>query len=65
MHIIIVTFACGIEAETKFFKHPCDHTVSHDQAAYRICGIFGGDFNLAVWRFFVRLPNLNDANIAS
>ena len=32
---------------------------------YRICGIFGGDFNLAVWRFFVRPPNLNDANVAS
>ena len=32
---------------------------------YRICGIFGGDFNLAVRRFFVRPPNLNDANIAS
>ena len=27
--------------------------------------IFGGDFNLAVWRFFVRPLNLNDANIAS
>ena len=32
---------------------------------YRIRSIFGGDFNLAVWQFFVCPPNLNDANIAS
>ena len=32
---------------------------------YRIRSIFGGDFNLAVWQFFVHPPNLNDPNIAS
>ena len=30
---------------------------------YRIRSLFGGDFNLVVWRFFVHPPNLNDANI--
>ena len=29
--------------------------------SYRICGLFGGDFNLAVWRFFIGSPNLNYA----
>ena len=38
---------------------------SKGKTLYRIRSIFGGDFNLAVWRFFVRPPNLNDANIAS
>ena len=28
---------------------------------YHICGLFGGDFNLAVWRIFIGLPNLNHA----
>ena len=35
------------------------------QFIYRICSLFGGDFNLAVWRFFFCLPNLNYANIIS
>ena len=26
---------------------------------YRIHGLFGGNFNLAVWRIFIDLPNLN------
>ena len=39
-----------------------DMTVQNN---YHIRGIFGGDFNLAVWRFFVCPPNLNNANIAS
>ena len=26
---------------------------------YRIRGLFGGDFNLTVWRIFIGLPNLN------
>ena len=30
---------------------------------YRIRSLFGGDFNLAVWQFFVCLPNLNSTNI--
>ena len=28
---------------------------------YRIRGLFGGDFNLAVWRIFIGSPNLNYA----
>ena len=28
---------------------------------YRICGLFGGDFNLAVWQIFIGSPNLNHA----
>ena len=28
---------------------------------YRIHGLFGGDFNLAVWRIFIGSPNLNHA----
>ena len=32
---------------------------------YRIHGVFGSDFNLVVWRFFVHSPNLNNANIVS
>ena len=28
---------------------------------YRICGLFGSDFNLAVWQIFIGLPNLNHA----
>ena len=28
---------------------------------YRIRGLFGGDFNLAVWQIFIGLPNLNHA----
>ena len=32
---------------------------------YCVRSLFGGDFNLAAWRFFVRPPNLNDANIVS
>ena len=28
---------------------------------YHIRGLFGGDFNLAVWRIFIGLPNLNYA----
>ena len=36
-----------------------------ESGTYRIRSIFGGDFNLVVWQFFVCLPNLNDANIAS
>ena len=28
---------------------------------HRISGLFGGNFNLAVWRIFIRLPNLNHA----
>ena len=30
---------------------------------YRIRSLFGGDFNLVVWRFFIRPANLNNANI--
>ena len=26
---------------------------------YRIRGLFGSDFNLAVWQIFIGLPNLN------
>ena len=36
----------------------------HTMPLYHIRGIFGGDFNLAVWRFSSP-PNLNDANIRS
>ena len=32
---------------------------------YCIRSLFGGGFNLAVWRFFVCPPNLNNANIVS
>ena len=32
---------------------------------YHIRSLFGGDFNLAVWRFFICPPNLNNANIRS
>ena len=28
---------------------------------YHICGLLGGDFNLAVWQIFIGLPNLNYA----
>ena len=28
---------------------------------YRIRGLFGGDFNLAVWQIFIGSPNLNHA----
>ena len=28
---------------------------------HRIHGLFGGDFNLAVWRIFIGSPNLNHA----
>ena len=28
---------------------------------YRIHGLFGGDFNLAVWQIFIGSPNLNHA----
>ena len=28
---------------------------------YRIRGLFGSDFNLAVWQIFVGSPNLNHA----
>ena len=28
---------------------------------YCICGLFGGDFNLAVWQIFITSPNLNHA----
>ena len=28
---------------------------------YRIRGLFGGDFNLVVWRIFIGSPNLNHA----
>ena len=28
---------------------------------YRICGLFGGDFNSAVWQIFIGSPNLNHA----
>ena len=31
---------------------------------YCIYGLFGSDFNLAVWRFFVSPPNLNNANFS-
>ena len=27
--------------------------------------LFGGDFNLVGWRFFIHPPNLNNANIHS
>ena len=29
--------------------------------SYRIPGLFGGDFNLAVWQIFIGSPNLNHA----
>ena len=29
---------------------------------YRICGTFGSDYNLVVWRIWLRLPNLMYAN---
>ena len=35
--------------------------VSHIITIYRIGGLFGGDFNLAVWRIFIGSPNLNHA----
>ena len=52
-------------------KHTCMHygcktcvlfysqTVSnyHDSEYYRISGIFGSDFNLAVWRICLKSPN--------
>ena len=28
---------------------------------YRICGLFGSDFNLAVGQIFIGLPNINHA----
>ena len=28
---------------------------------YRICGLFGGDFNVAVCQIFIGSPNLNHA----
>ena len=28
---------------------------------YHIHGLFGGDFNLAVWQIFIGSPNLNHA----
>ena len=28
---------------------------------YRICGLFGSNFNLAVWSNFIGSPNLNYA----
>ena len=37
----------------------------HACTIYRIRSLFGGDFNLTVWRFFVCPPNLNNANIRS
>ena len=30
-------------------------------ATYCICGLFGDDFNFAVWRIFIGSPNLNHA----
>ena len=30
---------------------------------YRIHSLFGDDFNLVVWRVFVRLQNLNNPNV--
>ena len=47
MHVRICTYV---------HIHPCTYT-------YRLRGLFGGDFNLAVWRFFTCPPNLNKANI--
>ena len=32
---------------------------------YRICSLFDGDFNSAVWQFFACPLNLNNANIVS
>ena len=42
------------------FKEYCkkDLTV---KMIYHICGLFGGDFNLAVWQIFIGSPNLNHA----
>jgi len=40
-----------------------NYNVAHIQ--YCIRSLFGSYFNLAVWRFFVHLPDSNDANIAS
>ena len=28
---------------------------------YHMCGLFGSDYNLAVWHIFISLPNLNYA----
>ena len=39
------------------------HVYVVNTITYRIRSLFGGDFNLAVWRFFVHPPKLNDANI--
>ena len=37
----------------------------HSGGVYCIRSLLGGGFNLAVWRFFVCLPHLNNANIVS
>ena len=41
----------------------CKLAASHSTtfSIYRIRGLFGGDFNLAVWQKFIGLPNLNHA----
>ena len=33
----------------------------HDTSIYRIRGLFGGDFNLAVWQIISESPNLSRA----
>ena len=48
---------------TLWMQHQSDDTVTYSpqHKVYRIHGLFGGDFNLAVWRIFIGSPNLNHA----
>ena len=42
--------------------HFLEYNVENDNLSiYRIRGLFGGDFNLAVWRITSESPNLNRA----
>jgi len=51
-----------------FDNNNCDYiTVQYHclviHAVYCYAVYLGSDFNLAVWQFFIRPPNLNNANI--
>ena len=46
---------CNTKTEPEAFPHQAF-------ALYRITGIFGSHFNLAVWQISLLSPNLNDAN---
>ena len=47
------------------FLISCHDTIQHLTndiiMSYHIHGLFGGDFNLAVWQIFIGSPNLNHA----